>query len=137
MEEGERLSSFSKLLDIPFKQHILNDLQFNENPNIPIHYFKRMGLVPLFVRDEVLTVAVNDPHNFQSADDLARMVGCKSADMVLSPLEEITSAINVLFDQSSDEAEKMVDLGVTEVSVQTVPAEVSSQVGEWEVGDHE
>ncbi|MCP4668408.1 MAG: type II secretion system ATPase GspE [Deltaproteobacteria bacterium] len=112
MDEKERLSSFSELLGIPFKKHILNDLQLHETPDIPIHYFKRMGLVPLFVRDDVLTVAVNDPHNFQSADDLARMVGCKSAELVLSPLDEITSAINVLFDQSSDEAERMVqDLG--------------------------
>ncbi|MBW1737377.1 MAG: type II secretion system ATPase GspE [Deltaproteobacteria bacterium] len=35
-----------------------------------------------------------------------------STKLVLSPLEEITSAINILFDQSSDEAEKVVqDLG--------------------------
>jgi hypothetical protein len=31
----------------------------------------------------------------------------------------------------------MADLGVAEVSIQTALAQVSSQVGEWEVGDHE
>ncbi|MCP4666570.1 MAG: hypothetical protein GY849_09390, partial [Deltaproteobacteria bacterium] len=41
MDEKERLSSFSELLGIPFKKHILNDLQLHETPDIPIHYFKR------------------------------------------------------------------------------------------------
>jgi general secretion pathway protein E len=53
-------------------------------------------------------VAINDPANFQAADDLARRFGFKGTRMVLSSLGEIHSAINVLFDQTSDEAEKMV-----------------------------
>ncbi len=67
-----------------------------------------MGLVPLFEEQGVLTVAINDPANFQAADDLARRFGFKGIRMVLSPLGEIHSAINALFDQTSDEAEKMV-----------------------------
>lgn len=112
MSEEERLQAFSEQLGIPFKKHILEDLKFKETHNMPIQYFKRMGLIPLHVDNGILTVAVNDPLNFQPVDDLARMVGCSSTKMVLSPIEEITSAINILFDQTSDEAEKVVqDLG--------------------------
>lgn len=115
MTEEERLTACSELLKIPFKKEILEDLQFHETHDIPIHYFKRIGLVPLHIEDEILTVAINDPLNFQQADELARRVGCTSVKLILSTLDEITSAINLLFDQSSDEAEKVVqDLGESE-----------------------
>ncbi len=110
--EEERLSAYAQQLGIPFKKHIQKDMKWNETLNIPIQYFKRMGMIPLCQTDSILTVAINDPSNFQPADELARMAGCKFAELVLSPLEEITSAINMLFDQSSDVAEKVVqDLG--------------------------
>jgi general secretion pathway protein E len=108
MTEDERLAAYSESLGIPLKRHILDDLKFKETLDIPIHYFKRMGFIPLYVEDGVLTVAINDPFNFQAVDDLARQGGCKSAKLVLSPLKEINEAINLLFDQSSEDAEKMV-----------------------------
>ncbi|MDY7035980.1 MAG: type II secretion system ATPase GspE [Thermodesulfobacteriota bacterium] len=106
--EEERLNLCSESLGIPYKRHILEDLKFNNTFDMPIHYFKRMGIIPLNSEDGVLTVAINDPLNFRIADDLARQVSCHSVRLILSPLEEIHSAINLLFDQSSDDAERMV-----------------------------
>jgi general secretion pathway protein E len=108
MTEAERLSRCSEQLGIPVKKRLLDDIHFEGKLDVPIQYFKRMGLVPLFEKEGILTVAINDPANFQAADDLARRFGLKGTRMVLSPLGEIHSAINVLFDQTSDEAEKMV-----------------------------
>jgi len=108
MTEAERLAHFSEKLGIPVKKRLLEDIRFEGKLDIPIQYFKRMGLAPLFEEQGVLTVAINDPANFQAADDLARRFGFKGIRMVLSPLGEIHSAINALFDQTSDEAEKMV-----------------------------
>ena len=108
MTEAERLSRYSEQLGIPVKKRLLDDIHFDGKLDVPIQYFKRMGLVPLFEKEGILTVAINDPANFQAADDLARRFGLKGTRMVLSPLGEIHSAINVLFDQTSDEAEKMV-----------------------------
>jgi general secretion pathway protein E len=108
MTEAERLSHYSEQLGIPVKKRLHDDIRFEGKLDIPIHYFKRMGLVPLFGEEGILTVAINDPANFQAADDLARRSGFKGTRMVLSSLAEIHSAINVLFDQTSDEAEKMV-----------------------------
>ncbi|MBW1681829.1 MAG: type II secretion system ATPase GspE [Deltaproteobacteria bacterium] len=106
--EEARLASLSSKLGLPLQRELLNDLELRETFDIPIHYFKRMGLVPLKAEDEILKVAINDPFNFQAADDLARHVGASGVRLVLSPIEEIHSAINILFDQSSDDAEKMV-----------------------------
>ena len=110
--EPERLAAASRQTGIPLKKQIVRDLTFSETFDIPIHYFKRMGMVPLHADDGVLHVAVNDPATFQAADDLARRAGCRSARLVLSPMAEIVSAINTLFGQSADEAQRVVeDLG--------------------------
>ncbi len=106
--EGERLNHFSETLGIPVKNNLLEELTFDNKLDIPIHYFKRMGLVPLSVENSTLTVAINDPTNYQAADELSRRMGCSAVRMVLSPMAEIHAAVNLLFDQTSDEAEKMV-----------------------------
>jgi len=95
-----------------FRERLSAPSRFDEIRDIPIQYFKRMCLVPLEKEDEWLTVALNDPLHCQAADELARRLGCKGARMVVSSTREILSAINILFDQSNDDAEKMVqDLG--------------------------
>ncbi|MBN1104480.1 MAG: type II secretion system ATPase GspE, partial [Deltaproteobacteria bacterium] len=66
-------------------------------------------MVPLRKSEGLLTVALNDPLNFRAADDLATRAGCRQVRLVLSPLSEIHGAIHLLFDQSSDEAEKVVE----------------------------
>jgi len=95
-----------------FQERLPAPTRFEEIRDIPIQYFKRMCLVPLEKNDQWLTVALNDPRNCQAADELARRLGCEGARLVVSSAREILSAINVLFDQSNDDAERMVqDLG--------------------------
>jgi general secretion pathway protein E len=108
LSESERLSRYSETLGIPIKNDLLDALDFDNKLDTPIQYFKRMGLVPLSLQDGTLTVALNDPAQYQAADELCRQMGCAAMKMVLSPMAEIHSAINLLFDQSSDDAEKMV-----------------------------
>ncbi|PKN27285.1 MAG: type II secretion system protein GspE [Deltaproteobacteria bacterium HGW-Deltaproteobacteria-21] len=108
MAEEERLARWAEQLGIPFKKRILEDFNLEEPMDIPIQYFKRLGIIPLSKSGGILTVALNDPGLFQAADDLAQHAGCESAALVLSPLKEIHAAINLLFDQSSEDAEKMV-----------------------------
>jgi len=107
MDEETRLALYSERIGIPFKKRILEDLQFNDTFDIPIHYFKRIGFVPLSVEGEILKAAINDPFHFQAVDKLARQMDCKSVKLILSPYKEINAAINLLFDQSSEDAEKM------------------------------
>jgi general secretion pathway protein E len=116
MSEEERLTRCAEQLGIPFKKRILEDFKFEEPLDIPIQYFKRLGLIPLYRTDGVLTVALNDPCQFQAADDLAQQIGCESVSLILSPIKEIHAAINLLFDQSSEDAERMVqDLESTDL----------------------
>jgi len=108
----EELRSIAAQAGTLFQEHLPAPSRFEEIRNIPIQYFKRMCLVPLEKESEWLTVALNDPLNCQAADELARRLGCKGARLVVSSTREILSAINILFDQSNDDAERMVqDLG--------------------------
>jgi general secretion pathway protein E len=55
-----------------------------------------------------ILIATNDPDNFQPMDDLARLLGVDTYDMVLAPKDEIISAINLSYDFSRDSAEQLV-----------------------------
>jgi general secretion pathway protein E len=55
-----------------------------------------------------IIIATSDPDNFQPMDDLARLLGIDSYDMVLAPKDEIISAINLSYDFSRDSAEQLV-----------------------------
>jgi general secretion pathway protein E len=108
LTESERLKGYSETLGIPIKNELLEAIDFESKLDIPIQYFKRMGLVPVSLQDGALTVALNDPAHFQAADELCRKMGCVTTKIVLSPMAEIHSAINLLFDQTTDDAERMV-----------------------------
>ncbi|MBN1105239.1 MAG: Flp pilus assembly complex ATPase component TadA, partial [Deltaproteobacteria bacterium] len=107
--ECDQLSELSERLGVPFRRNILEELDMDERLPIPIQYLKRAGLVPLRSREGELTVAVHDPGSYLAADDLARQMGCTSLKLVLSPLGEIHSAISLLYDQSPDEADQVVE----------------------------
>ncbi len=55
-----------------------------------------------------IIIATNDPDNFQPMDDLARLLGFDTYDIVLAPKDEIISAINLSYDFSRDSAEQLV-----------------------------
>jgi len=57
---------------------------------------------------EGIIIAINDPDNFQPMDDLARLLGIDTYDIVLAPKDEIISAINLSYDFSRDSAEQLV-----------------------------
>ncbi|RJR42023.1 MAG: type II secretion system protein GspE [Desulfobacteraceae bacterium] len=124
LSEEERLAELSKALGIPYSRHILSQLESNGSLEAPIQYFKRMGFVPLKRENSLLTVALNDPLNFQAVDDFARMGGYQKVQMILSPLKEIHSAIHILFDQNGEDAEKMVqDLEGSELDTRVTELE--------------
>ena len=53
-------------------------------------------------------IATSNPDNFQPMDDLARLLGIETYDLVLAPKDEIISAINLSYDFSRDSAEQLV-----------------------------
>ncbi|MGD2079244.1 MAG: transporter associated domain-containing protein, partial [Chloroflexota bacterium] len=87
----------------------------------------------LYLRGDLLVSDVNEYLELELPDTSDTLSG-----LVLSELGRPAEAGDeISFGDTAVRVEKMVDRGVAEVSIQTVPADVSTQVGEWEVGDHE
>ena len=121
INEEEKLTFYSKKSGIPFEKQIIDKVEIKDPLGFPIQYFKNMGFVPLYTQNSTLIVAINNPLNFQAADDFARKMGCRSTRFILSTIDEIHSAINLLFDQSNEDTEKVVqDLESYETEAETI-----------------
>jgi len=132
ISENQLLHALSRQYDIPFWSKLpLSALDRNLTERIPSQFLKKHFIVPLENRqlnlmDPVLsearpvlenetstgengiTIATNDPGNFQPMDDLARLMDVNSYDVVLATRDEIIAAINLSYDYSQDSAEQLV-----------------------------
>jgi general secretion pathway protein E len=108
MPEAELLETMSRQFDIPFSPELpTEDLDVGYTKKIPIQYLKKHRMVP-FETPEGPFIAVNDPADFQSIDDLRRLLGKGGGGIVLSTQAAILSAINQAYDRGSESAEEFI-----------------------------
>ncbi len=132
ISETELLHALSRQYDIPFWSKLpLSAIGQDFAQRIPSQFLKKHHIVPLENRqlnlmDPVsldskadgsndvssaangITIATNDPGNFQPMDDLARLMDIDSYDVVLATRDEIVAAINLSYDYGQDSAEQLV-----------------------------
>jgi len=100
--EPQRLArALAQEYRMPFQAHI--DVATLDNAliaKVPINYAKKNRLLPLMIENDILTVAVADPSNYEPLDDLHVMFGLQ-VHPVVAPSEAITEAINRAYDQAS------------------------------------
>ena len=119
--ETQLLDALSEQYGIPFWPELpLESFGEDRSRSAPIGFLKRHAMVPLVLKntpapgatglpeDLVNIIAVNDPALFQPLDDLARMVGFATYNLILSTKSAILAAINLLFDMSQGTAEQLV-----------------------------
>ncbi len=130
--ETQFLHALSRQYDIPFWSKLpLSAIGKDFAQRIPSQFLKKHYIVPLENRQlslmdpispdaqtdwandiatgaKGITIATNDPRNFQPMDDLARLMDIDSYDTVLSTRDEIVAAINLSYDYSQDSAEQLV-----------------------------
>jgi general secretion pathway protein E len=76
---------------------------------IPRHFLRKAGLVPLIKRDGRPMIAVNDPSDLSFADNVAARLDLDDPEVVLVPRATIFSAINFLYDRAGDSASQLVE----------------------------
>jgi general secretion pathway protein E len=130
--ETQLLHALSRQYDIPFWSKLpFGAIGKDFSQQIPSQFLKKHFIVPLENRqlnlmDPVssetqadsatdngagangITIATNDPGNFQPMDDLARLMDIDFYDVVLATKDEIVAAINLSYDYSQDSAEQLV-----------------------------
>jgi general secretion pathway protein E len=119
--ETQLLDAWSEQYEIPFWPELpLENFGEDSTRSAPIGFLKRNAMVPLVLKnnpssgdsslpeDLVNIIAVSDPTSFQPLDDLSRLIGFSSYNLVLSTKNAIFSAINLLFDLNEGTAEQLV-----------------------------
>jgi len=102
------LSLFSEQLYMP----TLRLAKFRFDPEIvnliPERMAKLYNTIPLSKIGSTLTVAMSDPLNIFALDDLSNFTGC-SIDIVLSPEEEISRAIDSQFHREAKDMQNILE----------------------------
>ncbi len=106
LREHDLLVALSDEYGIPFWEELPTDhIDTGFTAHFSIQYLKKQKMVPLDT-PQGFVVAVNDPTNFQAADDLCRLLGLPERPLVLATQEEIHTAINLAYDLSRSTAKE-------------------------------
>lgn len=101
MDEAKFLKTLGVILDIPVMEDLpIDEVDLDLVRELSIAYTKQNRLLPLYLRDERVVVAVADPLNTNPIDHLAVMLG-RQVEQVLAPSEQILDAINQVYDRIS------------------------------------
>jgi general secretion pathway protein E len=77
----------------------MESINIDFTQNVSIQYLKKHKIVPLITSQDS-AIAVNDPTNFQSVDDLRQLLKNPDLPVVLSSQDAIMAAINMAYDMS-------------------------------------
>ncbi|MDO9229644.1 MAG: type II secretion system ATPase GspE [Syntrophales bacterium] len=106
LTETELLAALSEEYGIPFWEELPTDhIDTGFTALFSIQYLKKQKMVPLDT-PQGCVVAVNDPANFQAADDLCRLLGPPERPVVLATQDAIHAAINLAYDLSRSTAKE-------------------------------
>lgn len=116
IDEHMLCRALSLQLGIPFFPTLEDSkLDLSLLRKIPISYARKNHVFPLFKENGEVLVAVANPLDWQSFDEVASLLGVP-ARRVIVPADEISKAINRHYDQGIDTAEQMVQSMVGEDS---------------------
>jgi general secretion pathway protein E len=106
LPETDLLAALGEEYGIPFWEELPTDhIDTAFTALFSIQYLKKQKMVPLDT-PQGFVVAVNDPANFQAADDLCRLLGLSERPVVLATQEAIQAAINLAYDLSRSTAKE-------------------------------
>ncbi len=100
--------------NLSFTQYLIKQ-GFTEN--ISIHFLKKYCIVPALIEDNLnkesltnssVVIAVNNPCELSPADDIANFLNLTQYDIVFAPRSEIVSAINHLYNQTTEESARQI-----------------------------
>ncbi|MEE9912938.1 MAG: type II secretion system ATPase GspE [Deltaproteobacteria bacterium] len=104
IDEIHLLKILSEHFRIPFWRELpMESINIDFTQSVPIAYLKKHRIVPLVTTD-FQVIAVNDPLNFQPADDLRLLLQTQKLPVVLATQDAIAAAINLAYDMSRSSA---------------------------------
>lgn len=106
--ETDLLQAMSSQFGVPFQPDLpIENLNIEFTKQIPIQYLKRHKIVPIETPYDNF-IAVNDPSDFQSLDDLSHILGWENTRIILSTRAAISSVINMAYDLGHDSTDEFI-----------------------------
>ncbi len=110
VQENDILEALSLIYDIPFVPTLPVEAAKNGwTTRISRQFLKKCNMAPLAGKDEDTLIALNDPSDLSFVDDIAALLNLDAYSLVLAPKNQIQSAVNILYDQSGESAQQLVD----------------------------
>ena len=107
--EDQLLKTIAKQLDLKFYDKLpLDHIDPTLVSEIPMQYCKENNIVPVAKDLFNITLAVSDPLNLYPVDDL-RLIFSSNVNIIVCSPSVIISAINRVFERSSDASQKVLD----------------------------
>jgi len=107
--EEQLLVALSRQLDIPYYSS-LKDIKIPQSviKAVPVKFVWHYKFMPLSIKDGVLKLAISDPLEIWSAEDVKLLLGY-STEVVLVPLEEIMKAIRQYYGVGAETVQKILE----------------------------
>ncbi len=108
--ESQVLTALGTIYEIPF----MADIAFL-NPDVAVakdlsrKFLKKNLIVPLLPKNKNAVIALNDPSDLSCVDEVAMHAGFKAFSLALATRDQILTVINMVFDQDTDNVQKLVD----------------------------
>lgn len=103
------LRALSIQLGFPYESKIeVDHIDLALIDRLPINYAKENEVLPLKKENEILTVAMSDPTNFNAVDDLRLFFGLDICPVIAGSYD-IINAINALYNKTTDRSESAMD----------------------------
>lgn len=106
---ADELEVLARSLSLPFHSH-LNEIDIDPDVTalIPYHFVQKHDILPLFRKEGALVVALSDPLNVTSLDELRFRLGIPIIPEVV-PRTELKNAIHRLYHQTEKETELLLE----------------------------
>ncbi len=117
VSENEVLEALDRIYSIPYVRNLSMENVINDwTALIPRQFLKKFHIAPLIQREDSKTkethrsiIAINEPSDLSHVDDVAGILNLDTYSLMLAPKNQILSAINILYDQSGESAQQLVD----------------------------
>ncbi len=128
-KEEDVLKAVAGQLDVPYIK--LSDIEIDRAviAKIPVKFTSRYNLIPVKMANDTLTVAMLDPLDIHTLDDLRLLLGCK-VNVAISSEEEITKAIRKYYGVGAETMEKMVEAAEDENDLESLEISAEKDVDE-------
>lgn len=107
--EEQLLLALSKQFNVPYYP-TLRDVDIPEDviKAIPVKFVWHYKFVPLAIKDNVLTLAISDPLEIWSTEDIKLLLGY-GTDVVLTPSSEVLEAIHKYYGVGAETVQKILE----------------------------